>query len=55
MNVATSTTNGPAVSESVYVVPGEVSADAITQQPAGASANASSRDCPAPVHGAGHI
>jgi CHAD domain-containing protein len=30
MNVATITSNGSAVSESVYVVPGEVSADAIT-------------------------
>jgi CHAD domain-containing protein len=30
MNVATTTSNGSAVSESVYVVPGQVSADAIT-------------------------
>ena len=30
MNVSTSTTNGPAASESVYVVPGDVSTDAIT-------------------------
>jgi CHAD domain-containing protein len=31
MNMATTTTNGHAVSESMYVVPGEVSADAITR------------------------
>jgi CHAD domain-containing protein len=31
MNVATTLINGPAVPESVYVVPGEVSADAITR------------------------